>query len=96
MPESQGLAFAQQIIAAAERGYPAVDNNVDYTNIISERHRSRLSAALAEARDRNSTILRHTDAHSGNGKIAPTVIIDPHPDSLLMREEIFGPILPVI
>lgn len=26
----------------------------------------------------------------------PTVIESPHPDSYLMKEEIFGPILPVI
>ena len=29
-------------------------------------------------------------------KLAPTVIVDPDPDSALMQEEIFGPVLPII
>ena len=32
----------------------------------------------------------------GTGRFAPAVITDPDPDSALMQEEIFGPILPVV
>lgn len=33
---------------------------------------------------------------NGYSKIAPTVILDPPDDSLIMNEEIFGPLLPII
>jgi aldehyde dehydrogenase (NAD+) len=32
----------------------------------------------------------------GTGRFAPVVITDPDPDSALMQDEIFGPILPVV
>ena len=42
-------------------------------------------------------VLAHEDEGAREARrIGPTLVIDPPADSLLMREEIFGPVLPII
>ncbi len=96
VPAAQADAFARSVIAVATASYPEIEGNRDYTNIISERHRTRLLDAIEEARAAGATVLSHPGAAGRNGKIAPTVVLDPPADGLLMREEIFGPVLPVV
>lgn len=63
----------------------------DYGRIIHDRHFARLVAMLADG----------TVAHGGRNRcearyIEPTLLVDPNLNSPLMREEIFGPILPIL
>jgi coniferyl-aldehyde dehydrogenase len=93
----QARAFGQAVIGAAEAMFPTINGNPDYTAIISDRHHTRLTELVAEAEQAGATVLRHHDTPGGNIRhVAPTVVIDPPLDGRLMREEIFGPILPVI
>ena len=65
--------------------------NPDYARIINDQHFERLSAYLREGRvvigGGTDPVRRH---------IEPTVMTELAPDAAIMREEIFGPILPVI
>ena len=97
VPREHAGAFGKAVIGAAETMFPAINGNADYTAIISDRHHTRLTELVSEAEAAGATVLRHKDAPSGNIRhVAPTVVIDPPLDGRLMREEIFGPILPVI
>jgi coniferyl-aldehyde dehydrogenase len=90
-------AFGKAVIGAAEAMYPRINGNPDYTSIVSDRHHTRLGELVAEAEAAGATVLRHADTPTGNLRhMQPTVVIDPPLDGRLMREEIFGPILPVI
>jgi aldehyde dehydrogenase (NAD+) len=63
----------------------------DYGRIVSTRHFDRLTALLA------SGTIYHGGGHDRADKfIAPTVLVNVSPDSPVMQEEIFGPILPVL
>jgi aldehyde dehydrogenase (NAD+) len=63
----------------------------DYGRIVSTRHFDRLQALLA------SGTIYHGGQHDRADRfIAPTVLVDVSPDSPVMQEEIFGPILPVL
>jgi hypothetical protein len=63
----------------------------DYGRIVSARHFDRLTALLA------SGTIYHGGQHDRADKfIAPTVLVNVSPDSPVMQEEIFGPILPVL
>jgi acyl-CoA reductase-like NAD-dependent aldehyde dehydrogenase len=63
----------------------------DYGRIVSTRHFDRLTALLA------SGTIYHGGGHDWADKfIAPTVLVNVSPDSPVMQEEIFGPILPVL
>ena len=89
-------ASAEAVIAQTRRAYPTIAGNEDYSAVITERHRARLSAAIDEARSAGATVLTHGDTGNDPAKIAPTVVLGAKPDSMLMREEIFGPVLPVV
>src|SRR5882672_1141342 len=63
----------------------------DYGRIINARHFDRLSALLASGK------VYHGGQHDRTDRfIAPTVLVNVSPDSPVMQEEIFGPILPVL
>ena len=97
-PEGREEAFARAILCAAEASYPSAPRNAEYANIITERHRTRLEDAIAEARAAGATVMR-PDGSGGaenEGKMPPTVVLGAPEDSVLMREEIFGPVLPIV
>jgi coniferyl-aldehyde dehydrogenase len=95
VPADRARAFADAVIAEARRAFPSIADG-DYTSLITERHRERLVTALDEARARGATILRHGAGEESARVMAPAVVLDPPPDCLLMREEIFGPVLPIV
>ena len=97
VPAADAEAFARHVLDAAQEMYPSLDANPDYTAIISDRHHQRLTDLVAEAEAGGATVLRHHAAPGGHQRLfPPTVVLDPPLDGKLMRDEIFGPILPVI
>ena len=96
-PRGELAQLAEEIMAAARRAYPQVAANPDYSSIISDRHYARLAGAVEEARKAGAAVLQHQEPEAASRrKLGPTVVIDPPRESLLMREEIFGPVLPVL
>ncbi|MEU2915041.1 aldehyde dehydrogenase family protein [Streptomyces massasporeus] len=62
-----------------------------YGRIINERHFDRLTGLL----DSGRTVVGGTSDRTAK-YLAPTVLADVDPDAPVMREEIFGPILPIV
>jgi coniferyl-aldehyde dehydrogenase len=97
VPAAKARAFAEAWLDRARQSYPVIAANPDYTAMIGERHYRRLAAAIDEARAAGATVLAHEDEGArAAGKIGPTVILGAPEQVGLMREEIFGPILPVL
>jgi aldehyde dehydrogenase (NAD+) len=67
--------------------------NPDYARIINGRHHARLRGLLEGSPGR---IELGGDWDAGDNYFAPTIVTGVSADSPLMREEIFGPILPVL
>ncbi|MEU0060659.1 aldehyde dehydrogenase family protein [Streptomyces sp. NPDC006334] len=63
----------------------------EYGRIVNERHFDRLTALL----DSGRTVVGG-DSDRTAKYIAPTVLADVDPESPVMREEIFGPVLPIV
>ena len=63
----------------------------DFARIINERHHRRVMRLMA-----SGTPAVGGDADESDRYIAPTVLTDVSPDSPIMKEEIFGPLLPVL
>jgi len=95
VPRERTIEFAEMIIGEARRAYP--DLGPDYSSMINERAFDRLTAAITEAELGGAKVLRH-HAPSDRARriLPPVVVIDAPQESVLMREEIFGPVLPVI
>ena len=63
--------------------------NENYPQIINEKHEQRL----------NELLMDQPVVYGGlwnQHKLMPTLVVDPDPNSSLMQEEIFGPILPIL
>jgi acyl-CoA reductase-like NAD-dependent aldehyde dehydrogenase len=65
--------------------------STDYCRIINQHHFDRLTGLLASGRIFHGGQYDRADRY-----IAPTVLVNVSPDSPVMQEEIFGPILPVL
>ncbi len=67
--------------------------SADLTQIVNARHVSRIEGLLD---GHGGTVVTGGTVNPDTRKMAPTIIVDPEPDSALMQEEIFGPVLPII
>ncbi len=94
-PRERAVEVGEQILAEARRAYPTLGS--DYSSLISERSYDRLTAAIAEAELGGAKVLRHPAPSDRSRRIlAPAIVLDAPQESLLVREEIFGPVLPII
>jgi coniferyl-aldehyde dehydrogenase len=100
VPERSLQAFAEKVRAQMRRMFGTDPANKDYTSIISDRHYARLEALVADAAQRGAKILQPAKADDPNWtahrKFPPTLIAGANEEMAVMREEIFGPVLPVL
>ncbi|WP_084531467.1 aldehyde dehydrogenase family protein [Nocardia miyunensis] len=66
-------------------------SNPDYSRIVNERHTARLIGLLD-----SGTVALGGDHDLADRYVEPTVLVDVPLDAPVMREEIFGPILPIV
>jgi aldehyde dehydrogenase (NAD+) len=71
-------------------------SNSDYARIIDGRHFRRLSQVLSETVQAGAIIEIGGDPNETERYIPPTVLTNVNPESAIMDEEIFGPILPIL
>ena len=100
VPRDRMGEFVESSKRSVAKMYPTLLDNPDYTSVINARHFERINGYVDEARERSVEVVeinpadedfRQQSAH----KIAPTLLIDPPEDSAVMREEIFGPVMPI-
>jgi coniferyl-aldehyde dehydrogenase len=95
VPRERAIDLAEQVLAETRRTYPEV--GADYSSMISERAFDRMHSAIAEAELGGAKVLRHPAPSDRSRRILPPVVVlDAPQDCALMREEIFGPVLPII
>ncbi|HVY88726.1 MAG TPA: coniferyl aldehyde dehydrogenase [Hyphomonadaceae bacterium] len=94
-PRSKAIEVAEMVVAESRRAYPDVGD--DYASMISDRAFDRMTTAIAEAELGGAKVLRHPAPSDRSRRILPPVVVlDAPQDCVLMQEEIFGPVLPVI
>jgi coniferyl-aldehyde dehydrogenase len=80
--------------------YPRLVESSSYTRIVSRAQYERLSAAVEEARSLGARVVTinpaNEDCSADNKVFPPTLVFGAPRDSLLLRNEIFGPVLPVV
>ncbi|MGH7024601.1 MAG: coniferyl aldehyde dehydrogenase [Caulobacteraceae bacterium] len=92
--------FVAEARAAVAGMFPTIKDNPDYTAIVSQRHFDRVSGYVEEARAAGAEVIELKPegedlTQQEHRRIAPTLIIEPSDDMKVMKEEIFGPVLPV-
>jgi coniferyl-aldehyde dehydrogenase len=99
IPRQRAEALTQALQRAVARLYPAPIDNRDYASIIDERHYSRLTALLDDARAKGARLIElgaaRGSATGGTRRMPPTLVLDVSDTMGVMQQEIFGPVLPI-
>jgi coniferyl-aldehyde dehydrogenase len=100
VPRASLDEFIREARAAVTRHYPTLVANRDYTRILDARHYQKLTGLVNDAREKGAEVLELNPANETWGPsyrvFAPTLLLKVRDDMLVMQEEIFGPILPVV
>lgn len=92
-------AFVDALRAQLVARFGDLSDADDYTRIVNDAHYERLTGYVADARTRGATVIEPITIEPERARrerlFPPTLVLDPSDDSVLMRNEIFGPILPV-
>jgi coniferyl-aldehyde dehydrogenase len=91
--------FVELFFAEVATLYGSDPRNPDYSSIVDAAHFARLERFIADAAAKGARIERRADrpeAWKAARKLPPCLILATSDDMLIRREEIFGPILPVI
>lgn len=91
-------AFVRHLRDYVAAHYPALRDSGDYASIANAAQHTRLLAWLDEAHAAGAQVITLSDdAHDPARRVlAPTLVLDAPESIALMREEIFGPVLPVV
>jgi coniferyl-aldehyde dehydrogenase len=98
VPRGRLEEFAALAGAYARESMPGYCQSDSCTGIISARHLERIEGMLEEARARGCDVRsleEGRDLDPVTRQLPITLVVDPPDDLALMREEIFGPILPI-
>ena len=100
-PEDKIGAFVDHARDAVAAMYPTgLKDNDDYTSIVNQRHYDRLQGYLEDARAKGAEIVELNPKAEGftqqpHHKMPPALVLNPSDDMDVMKDEIFGPLLPV-
>jgi len=100
VPQELEEQLVARVVHEAQSMYPNITENADYAGVINERHFARLQNYIddAVAKGAKLTIVgaEQTRASENNRRMPLHILQNVNEDMLVMHEEIFGPILPVM
>lgn len=100
VPRELEEQLVARVVQEAQSMYPNVTENADYAGVINERHFARLLNYIddAVAKGAKLTIVGadQTRASADNRRMPLHILQNVNEDMLVMHEEIFGPVLPVM
>ncbi|MBP0939639.1 coniferyl aldehyde dehydrogenase [Pseudomonas sp. 20GA0148] len=95
VPEDRVNGFVDAYRQAVKRFYPTLIDNPDYTAIINDRQFTRLTRYKDDAASKGATLISFYE--QGQDRRMPfSVLLNVSDEMLVMQDEIFGPLLPVV
>ncbi|KAB2790688.1 coniferyl aldehyde dehydrogenase [Brucella anthropi] len=88
--------FVNLLRAEMQARYGSASAEKDRTTIINDAQEARLSELLADAANRSEAVIELPASSEQPRSMAPALVLEPAADSTIMREEIFGPLLPIV
>jgi coniferyl-aldehyde dehydrogenase len=99
LPKSAKEDFIAAYRKEIDTLYPNIGDNPDYTSILNDRHFKRLSGLVEDAKAKGARVIdlaTRQPSGSQSRMFPPILLLDVTDDMAVMKEEIFGPILPVV
>jgi coniferyl-aldehyde dehydrogenase len=95
VPQDRVEGFVEAYKNAVLGFYPTLIDNPDYTAIINQRQLTRLNHYLDDAAGKGAKVISLYE--TGQGQRMPfSLLLDVSDDMLVMQDEIFGPLLPIV
>ncbi len=97
-PENKISELVDELKASYSSMFSTLNNNKDSTCIINQQHYSRLTSLIEDGQKKGATIIPLLEEKNDNDNhLMPlTVMTNTTDDMLVMQQEIFGPILPIV
>jgi coniferyl-aldehyde dehydrogenase len=100
VPKDKAKDFVSAADGAVRTMFPTIKDNPDYTSVVNQRHYDRLQGYLDDAKAKGAEIVELNPAKEDFRqqpfhKIPPIIVLNPTDDMKIMKDEIFGPLLPV-
>ena len=98
VPRGKTGEFVEEFKKCVKSMYPSLKKNQDYTSIIGDKQYRRLQGYLQNAKEQGAQIIEinpKSEDLTDVRKIAPTLLTDVHATMDIMKNEIFGPLLPI-
>jgi coniferyl-aldehyde dehydrogenase len=99
LPRGKTGEFVKKFTTCIGTMYPTLASNPDYTAVINDRQYSRLQGYLDDARSLGASIIAinpDNESFAGTRKMPVTLVTGVTPDMELVKNEIFGPVLPIM
>jgi len=98
LPTKKIQEFITCFIKEFNKAYPNGLSDENYSSIINDKQFSRLNSYLGDATQKGATVypVSKTSIDSSKHRMLPQLVTDVCQEMLLMKNEIFGPILPII
>ena len=98
--ETEKDNFVEACKTQVNEFYSDLKYNPDYTSVINQKHYDRLNGLLSDAKDHGAELVEINPADEDftqqeSHKIPPTLVLNPTDEMQIMKEEIFGPLLPI-
>lgn len=94
--ESIRDAFLEKVQAQIKAFYDDPVKSKDLSSLVHEGHFGKISRMIDDALDKGATLVTGNERIAERRFISPTVLTNVNTSMLVMQEEIFGPILPVM
>ncbi len=100
VPRAKIPAFVEAMRTSALKMFPSIAANPDYTSIVNQRHYQRLQSLLHDATGQGATLVTAAAGDASRAakerKIPLTIVLGVTEQMQIMRDEIFGPLLPIL
>lgn len=96
IPRAHHQQFISLAAAWLQAHYPDIAANDDYSHIINNEQFTRVQGYLDALPTDSVHALTKVKASAKTRLMPPVIVTEPHPDSDIMKNEIFAPILPLI
>jgi aldehyde dehydrogenase (NAD+) len=97
--QSKYTEVKEKLISFTQKFYPvsqSLDSAMNYAGIIDKKHLTQLDGVLKDATEHGASLAMGGEVNEANNFMSPTILENVSLESNAMKEEIFGPILPLI
>lgn len=95
LPQARQQDFIEAISKTVKAFYPNMENSPDYTAIVNAQHFSRLQSLIDDAKAKGANVIT-LHPETTDRRMPLTLLLGVNDEMLVMQQEIFGPILPIV